>query len=81
MLMVMLAQFFGASMNTMTRTLQLDGAHGEGMNPFQVSSPVAGFYVQLSNILLDSLRADVRHCDMQRYIHVVCQSSTSVRSP
>lgn len=36
MFMVMLAQFFGASMNTMTRTLQLDGAHGKGMDPFQV---------------------------------------------
>ncbi|KAL1956966.1 hypothetical protein VTO42DRAFT_6455 [Malbranchea cinnamomea] len=36
MFMVMLAQFFGASMNTMTRTLQLDGPHGKGMNPFQV---------------------------------------------
>lgn len=36
MLMVMLAQFFGASMSVMTRTLVLDGSHGEGMHPFQV---------------------------------------------
>ncbi|OJD16295.1 hypothetical protein AJ78_03507 [Emergomyces pasteurianus Ep9510] len=36
MLMVMLAQFFGASMNVMTRTLELDGSHGEGMHPFQI---------------------------------------------
>ncbi|PGH19153.1 hypothetical protein AJ80_04233 [Polytolypa hystricis UAMH7299] len=34
--MVMIAQFFGASMNVMTQTLQLDGPHGKGMHPFQV---------------------------------------------
>lgn len=38
MFMVMLAQFFGASMNVMTRILELDGPHGKGMHPFQVRS-------------------------------------------
>ncbi|KAL1886430.1 hypothetical protein Plec18167_000361 [Paecilomyces lecythidis] len=36
MIMVMLSQFFGASMNVMTRLLEMDGAHGKGMDPFQI---------------------------------------------
>ncbi|KAI1915764.1 hypothetical protein LOZ61_001436 [Ophidiomyces ophidiicola] len=36
MVMVMLAQFFGASMNVMTRLLELDGPHGKGMHPFEI---------------------------------------------
>lgn len=40
-LMVMLSQFFGASMNVMTRLLEIDGAHGKGMDPFQVSCNVS----------------------------------------
>ncbi|KAJ9310020.1 hypothetical protein DTO217A2_306 [Paecilomyces variotii] len=36
MIMVMLSQFFGASMNVMTRLLEIDGAHGKGMDPFQI---------------------------------------------
>lgn len=39
MLMVMAAQLFGASMNVMTRLLELDGPHGKGMHPFEVSHP------------------------------------------
>lgn len=38
MLMVMAAQLFGASMNVMTRLLELDGPHGKGMHPFEVST-------------------------------------------
>jgi hypothetical protein len=36
MLMVILAQFFGASMNVMTQLLEKDGSHGKAMHPFQV---------------------------------------------
>ncbi|EFW23309.1 hypothetical protein D8B26_006803 [Coccidioides posadasii str. Silveira] len=36
MLMVMSAQFFGASMNVMTRLLELNGPHGKGMHPFEI---------------------------------------------
>lgn len=36
MLMVILAQFFGASMNVMTQLLEKDGSHGMAMHPFQV---------------------------------------------
>ncbi|EEP80922.1 predicted protein [Uncinocarpus reesii 1704] len=32
----MAAQFFGASMNVMTRLLELDGPHGKGMHPFEI---------------------------------------------
>jgi len=37
MLMVILSQFFGATMNVMTQVLERDGAHGKAMHPFQVS--------------------------------------------
>ncbi|KAK2736009.1 hypothetical protein FQN57_000902 [Myotisia sp. PD_48] len=36
MAMVMLSQLFGASMNVMTRVLELDGPHGPAMHPFQI---------------------------------------------
>jgi hypothetical protein len=39
MLMVVLSQFFGSSMNVMTQLLERDGSHGKAMHPFQVSSP------------------------------------------
>ncbi|QSS59340.1 DUF6 domain-containing protein [Histoplasma capsulatum] len=59
MLMVMLAQFFGASMNVMTRSLQLDGSHGKGMHPFQILFARMGITVLLS--LLYMLYARVPH--------------------
>lgn len=37
MAMVLLSQFFGASMNVMTQVLEVDGTHGPAMDPFQVS--------------------------------------------
>jgi hypothetical protein len=37
MFMVILSQFFGASMNVMTQMLEKDGSHGKAMHPFQVS--------------------------------------------
>lgn len=37
MLMVIVSQFFGASMNVMTQLLERDGSHGKAMHPFQVS--------------------------------------------
>ncbi|KAH8697025.1 hypothetical protein BGW36DRAFT_427001 [Talaromyces proteolyticus] len=36
MLMVILSQFFGASMNVMTQILERDGSHGKAMHPFQI---------------------------------------------
>lgn len=39
MLMVILSQFFGSSMNVMTQLLERDGSHGKAMHPFQVSPP------------------------------------------
>lgn len=36
MILVMLAQFFAANMNVMTKYLEMDGPHGPGMDPFQV---------------------------------------------
>ncbi|KAK2818451.1 hypothetical protein FQN49_007887 [Arthroderma sp. PD_2] len=36
MALVLLAQFFGASMNVMARVLERDGPHGKGMAPFQI---------------------------------------------
>lgn len=39
MLMVILSQFFGSSMNVMTQLLERDGSHGKAMHPFQVSLP------------------------------------------
>lgn len=39
MLMVVLSQFFGSSMNVMTQLLERDGSHGKAMHPFQVSLP------------------------------------------
>lgn len=38
MLMVVLSQFFGSSMNVMTQLLERDGSHGKAMHPFQVST-------------------------------------------
>lgn len=40
MLMVILSQFFGSSMNVMTQLLERDGSHGKAMHPFQVSTIV-----------------------------------------
>ncbi|EGE06766.1 DUF6 domain-containing protein [Trichophyton equinum CBS 127.97] len=36
MLLVLLAQFFGATMNVMARLLERDGPHGKGMTPFHI---------------------------------------------
>ncbi|KAE8354469.1 hypothetical protein BDV28DRAFT_84039 [Aspergillus coremiiformis] len=36
MILVMLAQFFGASMNVMTQILEIKGRKGEGFHPFQI---------------------------------------------
>jgi hypothetical protein len=36
MILVMLAQFFGASMNVMTQVLEIKGRNGKGFHPFQV---------------------------------------------
>ena len=36
MILVILSQFFGATMNVMAQILEKDGAHGKGMHPFQV---------------------------------------------
>lgn len=36
MVLVMLSQFFGASMNVMTQILEVNGPHGPAMDPFQV---------------------------------------------
>ncbi|KAL4914222.1 hypothetical protein BDW62DRAFT_190897 [Aspergillus aurantiobrunneus] len=36
MILVMLSQFFGASMNVMTQDLELKGRNGEGFKPFQI---------------------------------------------
>ncbi|EED23954.1 DUF6 domain protein, putative [Talaromyces stipitatus ATCC 10500] len=36
MLMVILSQFFGSSMNVMTQLLERDGSHGKAMHPFQI---------------------------------------------
>lgn len=36
MILVLLSQFFGASMNVMTQYLEVDGERGAGMDPFQV---------------------------------------------
>lgn len=41
MLMVILSQFFGSSMNVMTQLLERDGSHGKAMHPFQVSPPTS----------------------------------------
>ncbi|PGH06178.1 hypothetical protein GX51_02566 [Blastomyces parvus] len=59
MVMVMLAQFFGSSMNVMTRTLQLDGNHGKGMHPFQILFARMGMTVLLS--ILYMIYARVPH--------------------
>ncbi|KAF5863867.1 hypothetical protein ETB97_009153 [Aspergillus alliaceus] len=36
MILVLLAQFFGASMNVMTQILEIKGRNGEGFHPFQI---------------------------------------------
>ncbi|KAH8425734.1 DMT family transporter [Aspergillus melleus] len=36
MILVMMSQFFGASMNTMTKLLENQGRNGEGLSPFQI---------------------------------------------
>ena len=36
MILVLLSQFFGASMNVMTQYLEVDGDRGVGIDPFQV---------------------------------------------
>ncbi|KAF7595777.1 hypothetical protein BBP40_004908 [Aspergillus hancockii] len=36
MILVMLAQFFGASMNVMTQVLEIKGRNGKGFHPFQI---------------------------------------------
>ncbi|PTU22426.1 hypothetical protein P175DRAFT_0415853, partial [Aspergillus ochraceoroseus IBT 24754] len=36
MILVMMSQFFGASMNVMTQVLELKGRNGEGLKPFQI---------------------------------------------
>ncbi|KAI9039489.1 DMT family transporter [Aspergillus affinis] len=36
MILVMMSQFFGSSMNTMTKLLENQGRNGEGLSPFQI---------------------------------------------
>ncbi|KAL4751501.1 hypothetical protein BDW72DRAFT_173493 [Aspergillus terricola var. indicus] len=36
MILVLMSQFFGASMNCMTKELELNGRNGEGFKPFQI---------------------------------------------
>ncbi|KAL4905730.1 hypothetical protein BDW74DRAFT_151920 [Aspergillus multicolor] len=36
MILVLMSQFFGASMNCMTKELELNGRNGEGFQPFQI---------------------------------------------
>lgn len=83
--MVMLSQFFGASMNVMTRLLELDGPHGQGMHPFEVCEYVAGSlqYLPIPLIsrkgrwhadtedLIDTLRSDDGNCSLQFNLYVV----------
>jgi hypothetical protein len=37
LILVLLAQFFGSTMNMMTRVLETNGSHGKAMHPFHVS--------------------------------------------
>lgn len=48
MLLVLLAQFFGATMNVMARLLERDGPHGKGMTPFHVSLVLSLLLILLS---------------------------------
>ncbi len=41
---VLAAQFFGTLMNVTTRVLEVEGNHGEGMHPLQVSEQRGGLY-------------------------------------
>jgi hypothetical protein len=68
MLMVILAQFFGASMNVMTQLLEKDGTHGKAMHPFQVSWRSIG---RSRNILTILCRSYSRECRSQRW-PVIC---------
>lgn len=36
MVLVMMSQFFGSSMNVMTKVLENQGRNGQGLSPFQV---------------------------------------------
>ncbi|KAF9887478.1 hypothetical protein FE257_010195 [Aspergillus nanangensis] len=36
MILVLMSQFFGSSMNIMTQVLEIEGNHGQGFNPFQI---------------------------------------------
>lgn len=64
MLLVLLAQFFGATMNVMARLLERDGPHGKGMAPFQVCFLLPSYLVVL--------RADMRQCATYRFYSFVC---------
>lgn len=40
MILVLLSQLFGATMNVMTQYLEVDRPDGTGMDPFQVRAPL-----------------------------------------
>lgn len=71
MILVMLSQFFGASMNVMTQYLERNEA-GAGMDPFQVCPFPIRALETTNNI--DPVRPDVNHRRRQLSLHVVCAS-------
>lgn len=60
-LMVVLAQVFGTSMNVLTRMLELEGNNGKGMHPFHVR--LISFFVlqQLANSTSGTIRTNVHY--------------------
>lgn len=65
LVLVMLSQFFGASMNVMTRVLEINGSHGEGMHPFQVSDGSGywtNMYIYPENFLMSMYRFSLPAC-------------------
>lgn len=83
LVLVMLSQFFGASMNVMTRVLEINGPHGKGMHPFQVSgsldvAPLCTYSERalMSMYCTDSLCPHVHNSSCKLLVHVVCKGAS-----
>lgn len=79
--LVTLAQVFGVMMNVTIRLLEMSGASGPGMHPFQVRLAVFMIFppdtLVLSLIMIDSVCSYDRHSCPQRHLSVVGSSRRS----
>lgn len=73
LILVVLAQLFGALMGVTTRLLETNGAHGRGMHPFQVmtSNAVLRDHNFAKMSCIDTFRPDEHYTALQFHVSVL----------